>query len=433
MLIVVDQHHSLLAGHAGHPDVATPALDRLAAAGTRYTSAYSTSPFGSVARASISSGRYRPVARPRDGASGARRIPGWAQALADAGYRVTTVGDLHAGATSDSGFGEQRLSMRGERAGIVRGASAHARNGAGDKGSARIGAGESPYSRFDRAVTAAAVGFLHEDRGSAPWALTVSLAAPHLPRTVPREFFERYDRTSLSAAGHQHEAAGSADHGREPGCSLGRPFSDEEHEVARKASLGLGSFLDAKVGQLLDALDQSGQADDTLVIYTAGHGGSCGIHGAWCTNALSEEAVGVPLLVAGTGVAPGRHIDVPVSHVDIAPTILDWAKVSPRHRLDGAGVSLLDTPRVTAGDRAVMAEFVTDSGQGAMLRKGRMKYVERAGRPPQLFDVVSDPYECADLAGDRGSRGTLAECADRLRELRSADGGTQGSRAALVG
>lgn len=431
MLIVVDQHHRQMAGHAGHPDVLTPSLDRLAASGTRFTSAYSSSPLGAAARASIGSGRYRQSARTRDGASGARRSLGWAHVLTEAGYRVTTVGDLHVGATSDSGFGDQRLSMRGDRAGVVRGSRPPGGGSPEVDTSTDIGPGESPYSRFDRAVAAAAVGFLHEDRRSAPWALMVSFAAPHLPRTVPREFFERYDEDSLTAPDHRHDAAGWVDDGLEPGCGLGGSLHPAGR--ARGASLALCSFLDARVGQLLDAVEQSGQANDTLVIYTAGHGGSCGVHGSWCGNALSEEAVGVPLLVAGRGVAPGRRIDAPVSHVDIAPTILEWAGVSPRYRPDGAGASFLDPTRLTVADRAVMAGFGAETGESAMLRVGRMKYVERADRPPQLFDVVADPSELTDLAVDPGSRSTLSECADRLRELRETDGGSQGSRTALVG
>lgn len=433
MLIVVDQHHSQMAGHAGHRDVLTPSLDRLAASGTRFTSAYSSSPLGSAARASIASGRYWQSTRAREGASGTRRSPGWAHVLTEAGYRVTTVGDLHVGATSDSGFGDQRLSMRPDRAGVLRGSSPSGGKPPEGETPTDIGPGESPYSRFDRAVAAAAVGFLHEDGRSAPWALMVSFAAPHLPRTVPREFFERYDEHSLAALGHDHRATGGADDRMEPGCNLGRSLTDEEQDRARRASLALCSFLDARVGQLLDALEQSGQADDTLVIYTAGHGGSCGLHGSWCRNALSEEAVGVPLLVAGRGVAPGRWVDAPVSHVDITPTILDWAGASPRHRPEGAGASLLDPSRLASADRAVMAEFVAETKESAMLRVGHMKYVERAGRPAQLFDLVADPYERTDLAMDPASRSTLAECADRLRELKEADGDGQGSRTALVG
>jgi choline-sulfatase len=429
VLIVVDQQHPQMAGYAGHADVLTPSLDRLAASGTSFTSAYSSSPLGSVARAGIASGRYTHGER---GASGTRRTPGWAHALTEAGYRVTTVGDLHVGAASDSGFGDQRLSMRGHRAGIVGGGRTHGAPPAGQSPIA-IGPGEAPYSRFDRAVTAAAVGFLNEDARSEPWALMVSLAAPHLPRTVPREFFDRYDRRPVAAPGPGHHPVGGVSDGLQPGCSIGRPFTVEEEESAFRASLALCTFLDARVGQLLDALEKSGQADDTLVIYTAGHGGSSGTHGPRCADPLSEESVGVPLLIAGQGVAHGHCVDTPVSHVDIAPTILDWAGVTPRYRPGGPGESLLEPTGALFASRAVMAGYGAGTQESSMLRTGRMKYVEHAGRTPKLFDLVADPHEQLDLAVDPDSGSVVAECAARLRELRDADGGMHGSHAALVG
>lgn len=431
VLIVVDQHHAHMAGHAGHPHVLTPSLDRLAESGTRFTNAYSSSPVGSAARASIASGRYLADARARDGKSGSRRRFGWAPALSEAGYRVTAVGDLHAGATSDSGFADQRLTMRGRRAGIL-GNSYSGGGGMDDAQAIDIGPGESPYSRFDRAVTAAAVGFLHEEARSEPWALMVSLAVPHLPRTVPREFFDRYGERTVTPPIASHHAPGWMESSLEPGCDIGRPFTDEEHDRAYRASLALCTFLDARVGQLLDALDQSGHSDDTLVIYTAGHGASCGIHGAWCRNPFGEESVGVPLLIAGAGVAAGRRVDIPASHVDIAPTILQWAGITPRRRSESPGVSLLDSTRI-AGDRTVMARHRGEAGESLMLRMDRMKYIERAGRPPLLFDLQADPDERTNLADDPAARSMLAECADRLRVLTDADGGGQGSRSALVG
>ena len=428
VLIVVDQQHAQLAGYAGHPDVFTPSLDRLAESGTTFASAYTSSPVGSAARATLASGRYR---RSRDSATGARRSPGWGNALTEAGYRVTAVGDLHVAATSDYGFGDQRLSVRGERAGVVRGNVASGEGSPARDAAIDIGPGESPYSRFDRAVTAAAVGFLHEEARSEPWALMVSLAAPHLPRAVPREFFERYDAPDVRAA--PSLPAGWADDDLKRGCDIGRPFTDEEQARAYQASLALCSFLDAKVGQLLDAVEQSGQAGNTLVIYTAGHGGSPGLHGSWCRNPLGEDAVRVPLLVAGAGIAPGRRVDTPVSHVDIAPTILDWAGVTPRHRPDGSGESLLDTARSAPVDRAVLAAYSGESGQSVMVRTGHMKYVERAGRSPLLFDLAADPHECVDLAGEPGSEPALVKHAGRLRTLWAPDDGVHGSRAALVG
>ena len=426
VLILADQHHAAM---VGHPHVSTPALDRLAASGILFSGAYSTSPVGTVARTGISTGRYPTGRRSPDDRG--RRAHTWAHALSAAGYRVTTVGDLHAGAVGDPGVGDRRLST--ERAGIVRGhPSTNAKPGESERRAEHIGPGEAPYSRFDRAVTAAAVGFLGEEDRSQPWALTVSLAAPHFPTTVPREFFGRYDDESLKVhIPEVHPTEPWVDEALSRGCPLGGVFSAEDQRRSVRASLALCSFLDSKVGQLLDAVERSGHRDDTLVIYTSGHGASGGAHGPWCRAPLSEEALRVPLLVAGPGIPGGHRVETPVSHVDIAATIRSWAGVASSGP-ESPGVSVVDAGRLAA-DRAVMAEHVSPEGSGAMLRWRRMKYVERPGRRAQLFDLVADPYERFDLASDPDHQNTLAECGERLRALRDTGDGFQGSRPALVG
>ena len=107
----------------------------------------------------------------------------------------------------------------------------------------------------------------------------------------------------------------------------------------RKLYYYLLKLVDKAIGRILEALEQSGMADDTIVVFTSDHGDLLGAHGGliqkWC-NAF-DEATRVPLLIAGPGIEPGRGIDVPTSHVDLIPTLLGLAGIDLEQATAGVG------------------------------------------------------------------------------------------------
>ena len=100
-------------------------------------------------------------------------------------------------------------------------------------------------------------------------------------------------------------------------------FDEERLEVGLKAYYALCSFLDFQIGRVLGALNESGFADDTLVIYTSDHGESLGNRGLWGKSVMYEESSGVPLLVAGPEVAAGTRCATLASLVDVYPTVVE--------------------------------------------------------------------------------------------------------------
>jgi len=424
LLIMSDQHSPKAAGFAGHPQAITPNLDRLAASGRVFESAYCTSPICVPSRASIATGRYVHDLGTWDNAAPyVGSVASWGHRLGDAGYRVTTIGKLHfRNSEDDTGYPDQRYAMhihgKGDLLGISHRADSDTpRVGRANKAIRGATSGESDYTRFDRSVADEAVRYLTDEAADGPWALMVSFVAPHFPLVAPQEFFDLYDPEDLDIPSRDR---GAWDHPEVDvflaAFGLADPFTDAEIRNALHSYLALCSFLDANVGRVLDALAASGQAGHTLVVYTSDHGESAGAHGLWLKHLMNEESVGVPLIMAGPDLAPSA-VENPVSHVDLFPTFLGWAGVPVRED-DLPGFSLLSSKSVDS-DRTVMSEYHANGTIGAsfMVRFGRYKYIEYINGPPQLFDLAVDPHENTDFSMDPAYATVLEEGARRLRDI----------------
>ena len=431
LVICSDQHRRDGAGCYGQPLVKTPHLDRLAAAGTRFTRAYAADPCCVPTRASMQTGRWVhrlgtwSSGEPYDGS-----VPGWGHLLRRAGRETVSIGKLHfRSGADDNGFARELLPMHVVGgAGFVSSMVRDRRDAYPENRdfAAAVGAGESSYTRYDRRVRRQACRWLTETapKLDGPWALFCSFVAPHYPLIAPAAFYGLYPHDAVAMP----RLRGARERPRHPVLDVwqqvwdyDRHFRDEAHiREAIAAYWGLVSFLDDNIGRVLAALERSGQAGDTLVIYTSDHGEMLGDHGLWTKMNMFEEAVAVPLIAAGPGMAAGAVCDAPVSHVDLQPTILSAHGLAAEAE-GGAlpGIALQDLAQGGHEERAVISEFHEAGAITGMfmLRWRRWKYVAYPGWPPQLFDLAGDPGEARDVAGDPAHAEALAACAARLRQI----------------
>ena len=432
LFILSDEHNKRVTGCYGHPMIRTPNFDALAARGTRFTSAYTNCPICVPARASFATGRYVHETRCWDNAIAYGGKPAsWGHRLMEQGHHVASIGKLHYkdSKPEQNGFNEEILPM-------------HIVNGVGDllglirdelprrPGSAKLGPeagpGESDYTRYDRSIAEQTVKWLGEAAAkhrAKPWALYVGFVSPHFPLIAPPQFYGMYpeDKVPLPDMYAQDQRP------RHPFIEAMRKcmvfdeaFDPPMVRRAIAAYFGLTTFLDDNVGKILRALEETGLADATRVVYSSDHGDNLGTRGLWGKSTMYEESAGIPMIMAGPDVPAGKVCDTPVMLADGFPTFMQslGARPDPRDK-DLPGVSLLDIVNGAVPKRTILSEYhaagaITGS---YMIRNGRYKYIHYAGMPPMLFDLQADPYERKDLGADPAMRSVVAECEARLRAV----------------
>ena len=413
LFIMSDEHSREVAGCYGNSIVRTPHIDALAARGVVFENAYCNSPICVPSRASLATGDYvHRIGYWDSAAAYDGRVPSWHHRVRDAGHDMVSIGKLHyRGASDDNGMSEVLHPIYivdgiGDTHGLLR-RDKRVREVARELAT-EAGRGTSPYTRFDMEVADATVRWLRERRDredGKPWVLFSSMVSPHYPLIAPDEFYDRYAGVDLPWP-RLYDEADRPDH---PVIAHYREtwnyddfFDADRLRAGLTAYYGLCSFLDFQIGRILAALEESGFAEDTLVIYTSDHGESLGNRGLWGKSVMYEESSGVPLVMAGPGVAAGQRCVTPVSLVDIYPTVVESAcgALDARERaLPGA--NLITLAREQPADRVVFSELHDDGSTTGefMVRRGNWKLVHYVGYPPQLFDLAADPFEEVDLAG----------------------------------
>jgi choline-sulfatase len=432
VFILSDEHSKRVLGCYGHSMIRTPHLDRLAASGTRFTNAYTNCPICVPARASFATGQYVHRHRCWDNAIAYDgRMPSWGHRLMAQGHRVTSIGKLHY-VDSDprrNGFTEEILPLHivngvGDLLGLIRDELPR-RAGAAKLGP-EAGPGESEYTRYDREIATETVKWLEARAaapGGKPWALYVGFVSPHFPLIAPPEFYSMYPEERVPWP-MMYERA---ERPRHPFIDAMRtcfvfdePFDAPMVRRAVAAYMGLVSFMDDNVGRILRAIEDTGLAASTRVIYSSDHGDNLGARGLWGKSTMYEESAGVPLIMAGADIPRGGVCETPVSLIDAFPTFID-ALGAERDPEDAAlpGHSLLDIAQGHVPPRTVLSEY---HAAGAlvgsyMIRHGKYKYIHYAGLPPMLFDLEADPFERDDRGRDPAFAPVVRECEQRLRAV----------------
>lgn len=433
VVIMSDEHDPRAMGCSGHPFVRTPQLDALAARGVRFAQAYTPSPICVPARAAFATGLRVHQLRHWDNAMPYTGTPqGWGHVLQRQGVRVESIGKLHYRNDEDqAGFDREHIPMHvvgghGMVWASIRDPYITQAPGGKRMLGERIGAGESPYTSYDRSATQRAVRWLHDAAAQTdrPFLLYVGLVAPHFPLLAPEAFFAMYPPEQMPAV-KLHPSTG---YQRHPWVQAYAEFmpneelfkSPEERLHAFSAYYGLVSFLDDNVGQIVRAVADGGLGDSTTIVYTSDHGDNLGARGVWGKSTLYQESVAVPMVIAGPDL-PAGVCDTPVDLLDLFPTLLEGCGVAAAPHLGGRpGRSLFELAAAPAEpERVVFSEYhaAGSNTAGFMLRKGRWKYHHYVRFRPELFDLQADPEELQDLAADPAHAAVLRDMEAELRRI----------------
>jgi choline-sulfatase len=415
LLIMADQLAApFLSVHGG--SAITPNIDQLATEGVTFTSAYSNSPLCAPARFAMMSGQLNSKIGAYDNASEfPASVPTFAHHLRAAGYQTTLVGKMHfVGPDQLHGF-EERLTTD-----IYPADFGWTPNWADPEGrfdwwfhnmDSVVNAGIADVSNqldFDDDVAHTAVRKLRDLARSdddRPWMMTASFTHPHDPYVARQAFWDLYDHDAIP----QPTVGVLPDDEHDPHSHRLRRLiaadvtevTDEQIRTARHAYLANITYVDHRVGEMLDILRRHGMDDDTVVIFTSDHGDMLGERGLWYKMSYFEHACRIPLIIRTPGHS-GRTLNA--SHVgllDLAPTLLDLAGLEVPPIMDGSSLLPLMSGS-TDSVRTVVGEYL---GEGAiapifMIRRGPWKFVWSQPDGAQLYDVDDDPHELVNLVGD---------------------------------
>lgn len=300
-------------------------------------------------------------------------------------------------------------------------------------GAARQPGKSPPWEAFDGPdeaypdawVAAEAIATLEKlAKEERPWFFGVGFFKPHLPFAAPKRWFD------LHAAGVPDLATGvaakpdwpsgwhaSGEFRKNYGHPAGRdPATDADYaRLMRQAYAASTSYMDAQVGRVLRALDESGMDDNTVVVVWSDHGFLLGEHAIWGKHCLYEDALRSPLMIRHPGLAePGKKSDAIVETVDVFPTLVDLCGLSLPSALDGRSLRpQLADPAAPSGKAA----HGFWAGNQRTLRTDRWRLIVQTGSEAaapriELFDFETDPHETRNHAVDHPE--VVRELLDKL-------------------
>jgi len=278
----------------------------------------------------------------------------------------------------------------------------------------------SDAEQTDGKITEETIRLLKQKR-ERPLFVGMGFYRPHIPYIAPKKYFDfySYEKTPLPLLPGNYRSL-------VPAPALASTpewpnFGTTERE-ARECILAYDacvSFVDAQVGRLMDFLDESGQAKNTIIVLWGDHGYHLGEHGLWRKNSLFEQSMRAPLIVVDPRISsPVPDCDQVVEFVDIFPTVTELAGLPMPENLDGVSLVPLVKNPGTDSDRAAFSQVQFREVSGRAVRTDRWRYVEwgekgAAGR--ELYDQVSDPEEMKNLAEEKEAGEVVADLRTLLR------------------
>lgn len=418
-------------GVYGHPQVQTPNLDKLAARGVTFDRAYCQYALCGPSRASFLTGLYpdqtlihRNAIYIREHIPNVKTLP---QMFRDNGYFATRIGKLyhynvpkHIGTSGhdDPYSWNYTINPRGrdveDEPHIF-----SLRPGSFGGTLSWLAAEGADEEQTDGMIATAAVEELQRySKEERPFFLAVGLFRPHTPFVAPKKYFDLYplDEIVVPEVPEGYDATLP-----EPALSSIRRKKEQvnlEDKLAREAIQSYYAsitFADAQVGRILDALEENGLAENTVVLFTSDHGYHMGEHGHWQKTTLFENATRVPLIIAAPGQKEkGAVCPTPVEMVDFYPTLAELCGLKPPAHL--AGVSLV--PALADADVAPRESALSQYMNGYSLRTDRYRYSEwgeGGSEGKELYDHETDPEELVNLAGRPEQAGRMENLAKILK------------------
>lgn len=410
-------------GCYGHPVVKTPHMDRLAARGMRFDGAYVQATFCNPSRSSFLTG-LRPGATRvlnntdhfRDNLPDVVTLP---QLFRQSGYHTYRLGKIYhgAGEMEDPKSWDVAEYPKGTPLGKEKHEGRNLTGGAlkwCTWASAKGGDEDQP----DGEIAARAAAFLGR-RHEKPFFLAAGFHKPHDPFVAPKAYFDLYPRDSLQLHRDPPGASPTPEHQIGGGFKKAfDAFSDGERLEFQRAYHACTTFVDAQIGKVLDAVEQNGLGQSTLIFLLSDHGYHLGERGWWNKSTLYEYSCRSPLLVYAPGKrGMGKPCARLVEFVDVYPTLVELCGLRAPGGLHGKSFAPLLEDPTRPWKEGAFSQIQRGKVMGRTVRTERWRYVEwEDGADPELFDHDADPGEWRNLAADPRQAGTVQRLSAMLKD-----------------
>ena len=412
LFIMADQMAAPLLPIYGPSPIKLPNLSRLAEQGVVFDAAYCNSPLCAPSRFTLVSGQLPSKIGAYDNAADLPAdVPTYAHYLRRMGYRTALAGKMHfCGPDQLHGF-EERLTSDiypADYGWSVNWDEPDARPSWYHNMASVLQAGPCVRTNqldFDEEVLFKAQQYLFDhirQDGDQPFCLTVSMTHPHDPYTIPKPYWDMYCNEDIplpetppqaSLDPHSQRLLKAYD-------LWDKPLPVDKIRDARRAYFGACSYIDDNIGKLLQTLEDTGLADNTVIVFSGDHGDMLGERGLWYKMHWFDMAARVPLLVYAPGQFEPARVGAAVSTADLLPTFVELAGGTLEAGLDLDGRSLVSHLRGEGGHDEVFGEYMAEGTISPlmMIRRGAYKFIYSEDDPCLLFDLHNDPGEREELS-----------------------------------
>ncbi|WP_240927674.1 sulfatase-like hydrolase/transferase [Paenibacillus thiaminolyticus] len=412
VLVADDHRYESIRAH-GNPEVLTPTLDRLAERGVSYQSTNiiggmdgavcspcraclntGSSIFGATVKQELGDTVEKMTLSPQ------KRTMG--ETFQQHGYYAYAVGKWHNDTASFN-----RSFAGGNR--IFFGGMSHHREVpvyAYDPTGSYTSSQRTVESTFSTELfTDEAEAFIRRYDREEPFFLYVAYTSPHDPRTAPEPYASQYEGDRVTVPGNflpEHPFDNGEMHIRDEGLA-GLPRTKDEVQRHIADYYAMITHMDAQMGRLMQALEETGRMDDTIVVYTSDHGLAVGQHGLMGKQNLYEHSIRIPWLMAGPGVPAKGPISGQVYQMDIYPTLCELAGIPVPASVEGRSMAGLLRGEAGAERNTVYALYkdtqrMVKDGRYKLIRYRKSGVTGEGTDMVQLFDLLEDPGELRNLA-----------------------------------